>query len=107
LLVILTDLEQERIVATEDLTMLFDLSNAESEIAALLANGLGLAQIAETRGVATATVRAQLKVLFRKMDANRQSDLVRVMERMGRPAVRSRSAKRTRPGRAKKTRKSK
>ncbi|MBU6320191.1 MAG: helix-turn-helix transcriptional regulator [Alphaproteobacteria bacterium] len=72
---------------TNGLKLLFNLSPAESEIAGLLANGLTLQDIADARGVGRETVRAQIKRVFDKLDVRRQSDVVRIVERLRLPAA--------------------
>jgi DNA-binding CsgD family transcriptional regulator len=73
--------------AAASLRRLFNLSPAESEIASLLANGLTLQTIAETRGVGRETVRAQVKRVFDKLDVRRQADVVRIVERLRAPVA--------------------
>jgi DNA-binding CsgD family transcriptional regulator len=54
----------------------FDLTPAESKLAALIGNGLTLADAARQFNVSIATVRNQLKAVFLKTETRRQSDLV-------------------------------
>jgi CheY-like chemotaxis protein/DNA-binding CsgD family transcriptional regulator len=61
------------------LQKLFDLTQAERLLAAEIGAGANLADVAQTRGVALATVRSQLKSVFGKMGVTRQSDLVRAL----------------------------
>lgn len=86
IVLMLTDLGREAGVASGDLRSLFQLSSAEAEVAAAIARGLGVQEIADRRGVARETVRVQIKSLFRKMDANKQSDVVRLVDRIARLA---------------------
>ncbi|KQW38378.1 hypothetical protein ASC76_10165 [Rhizobacter sp. Root404] len=62
--------------ATVDLRQLFGLSSAEAELVALLASGFSPAAAADKRGVALATVRAQLKSIYFKMGANSMAQLL-------------------------------
>ena len=57
------------------LAQLFGLTAAESALMASIAGGLRLRQCAERRGVALATVRAQLRNVFVKTGAATQADL--------------------------------
>ena len=54
----------------------FDLTPAEAAVAAMLAEGRSVTQVAEQRGCAVATVRTQVKALFEKTGTARQVDLV-------------------------------
>jgi DNA-binding CsgD family transcriptional regulator len=54
----------------------FGLSQAEAEIAAALAGGMQLNEIAERRGASVETVRSQLKSLFAKLEVSTQAQLV-------------------------------
>jgi len=65
-----------------DVTLLaaaFGLTNAECRIAAMLAEGMSLKQIAETLGVQHDTVRKQLQSVYKKTATNRQPELVRLL----------------------------
>lgn len=63
-------------LATGDLRQLFGLSNAEAELVALIASGLSPSAAADKRGVAVATVRAQLKSIYFKTGANSMAQLL-------------------------------
>ncbi len=84
LLLVLVDLDRKGAAAAEDLIRLFDLSAAEADVAVRLSAGDSLAEIATGRKVSRETVRVQLKSVLRKMDAGRQSDVVRVIDRLAR-----------------------
>ncbi len=58
---------------------LYELTPAESKVAKGLVGGHTLDRIAEDAQVAPATVRAQLKTVFRKTDTGRQAELVSVI----------------------------
>ena len=58
------------------LSVLFDLSPAEADIAARLAAGADLSEVARDRGSSRETVRAQLKRLFAKTNTSTQAELV-------------------------------
>lgn len=61
------------------LRALYGLSDAETSLALLLADGLAPAEIAERRQVAVGTVRVQIKRIAAKLGCRRQSDIVRVV----------------------------
>lgn len=54
----------------------FGLTLAEAEVALALARGLSREEIAVARGVTPATVHAQLKAIFAKLDVSREVELV-------------------------------
>jgi DNA-binding CsgD family transcriptional regulator/PAS domain-containing protein len=58
------------------LARLFGATPAESRLAIALADGASLRQAAERLGITYETARSYLKVLFRKTDSRRQSQLV-------------------------------
>jgi DNA-binding CsgD family transcriptional regulator len=82
ILVMLTDLEANTTATAAELERLFDLSQAESHVAALLGQGHDPSEIARRRNVAVDTVRGQLKSIFRKLGAGRQSDVVSLLARL-------------------------
>lgn len=57
----------------------FGLTPAESRIAALLAEGLSLKEIAREQGTQHDTVRKQLRSIYQKTRTNRQPELVRLL----------------------------
>ena len=60
----------------EHLAMLYGLTATEARVAARLAAGRSVAEIADEHGVVVDTVRNQLKSSFAKTDTRRQSELV-------------------------------
>jgi DNA-binding CsgD family transcriptional regulator len=67
-------------IATDNvLRTLYELTHAEADLARLLADGHSLEEAAERRGVKPNTARSQLKRIFAKTGAKRQSDLVRIV----------------------------
>lgn len=58
---------------------LYGLSRAESRVAALLASGYRLEQVAESLDIAYETVRKHLKQIFGKTGTYRQAELVRML----------------------------
>src|SRR6476469_10232052 len=57
----------------------FGLTPAEARIAALLAEGLSLKEIARAQGTQHDTVRKQLGAIYQKTRTNRQPELVRLL----------------------------
>jgi len=82
ILVTITDLDANATATAAELERLFDLSQAESHVAALLGQGHAPSEIARRRNVAVDTVRGQLKSIFRKLGAGRQSDVVSLLARL-------------------------
>lgn len=66
-----------------DLAEFFGLSPAEARLAAALLTGQTLSQIAGNTGVRITTVRTQLGSILRKVGAERQSDLIRILSSTG------------------------
>ena len=62
-----------------ELRQRFGLTEAEAEVARLLAQGVTLDGIAKTRGVSIGTVRLQLKSIFGKTDVHKQGQLVALL----------------------------
>jgi DNA-binding CsgD family transcriptional regulator len=67
----------------EDLAEFFGLSPAEARLAAALLTGKTLSRIAASTGVRITTLRTQLSSILRKVDAERQSDLIRILSSTG------------------------
>jgi DNA-binding CsgD family transcriptional regulator len=67
----------------EDLAEFFGLSPAEARLAAALLTGKTLAQIAAGTGIRITTLRTQLGSILRKVGAERQSDLIRILSSTG------------------------
>jgi DNA-binding CsgD family transcriptional regulator/PAS domain-containing protein len=63
----------------EVLRDLFQLTRAEALLAAALANGQALPEAARALGIAHNTARAQLRLIFAKTGAHRQSQLVHLL----------------------------
>ena len=66
-------------IPAEILRQLLHLSQAEAEVAFLLAEGSSTKEIAFARGVSINTVRAQVRQIFEKAGVRRQSDLARLL----------------------------
>lgn len=63
----------------------YDLTAAEMDIACAIDIGLSVSELAKQRGVAVSTVRTQLYALMAKLDVNRQTDLIRLLQQYRRP----------------------
>lgn len=61
----------------------FDFTPAEARVAGALATGLSPKEISASLCVALSTVRSQLKAIYGKTGVNRQSELVRILLRVG------------------------
>jgi DNA-binding CsgD family transcriptional regulator len=81
-LIVVVDLHRHSRSA-EDLAGFFGLSPAEARLAAALLTGKTLAQIAAGTGVRITTLRTQLGSILRKVGAERQSDLIRILSSTG------------------------
>jgi DNA-binding CsgD family transcriptional regulator len=66
----------ERLIAT-----LFDLAPSEARLAALLTQGMTLAEAAAETGLTESTVRSYSKKIYAKVGVSRQTDLVRLILR--------------------------
>ncbi len=66
-----------------DLGEFFGLSPAEARLAAALLTGKTLSNIAANSGIRITTVRTQLGCILRKVGAERQSDLIRILSSTG------------------------
>jgi len=78
-LLFIGDPERPVIFDQTRIARLYGLSRAESRVAALLASGHRLEQIAERLGIAYETVRKHLKQIFGKTGTFRQAELVRML----------------------------
>jgi DNA-binding CsgD family transcriptional regulator len=67
------------------LRQIFGFTNAEAAIAAALACGQDIDEIAQARGVRPATIRNQIKGIFAKTDTRRQAELVALLLRSSAP----------------------
>jgi DNA-binding CsgD family transcriptional regulator len=79
LLLVLSDLGAADTGIEAELQDLFGLTDAEASIAAAIFGGFEPAEIARTRDVAETTVRKQIAAAYRKLDVNRQAELVRLL----------------------------
>lgn len=79
LVAVVTDLARRDPGAAGRLRGLYGLSQAEAEVAVLLAEGLSPAEIGDARRTSLGTVRAQVKAIASKLGARRQSEIVRAV----------------------------
>jgi DNA-binding CsgD family transcriptional regulator/PAS domain-containing protein len=73
------DPERPAVFDQTRIARLYGLSRAESRVAALLASGYRLEQVAESLDIAYETVRKHLKQIFGKTGTYRQAELVRML----------------------------
>jgi DNA-binding CsgD family transcriptional regulator len=78
-LVFVSDLAHRNNELAPRLSQLFGLSKAEARVAAGIAEGRRLTEIAEEFDVRMPTVRTQLRAVLKKVGASRQADLVRIV----------------------------
>ena len=76
---------------TKKLANLLGLTQAEAEVAALVAGGQAAAKIASFRRVSLHTVRSQIKSIFFKTDVSSQAQLTRLVKAL--PATRDRQGR--------------
>ncbi len=89
LLITLVDPEIAASTPEDDLRLVFSLSPAQANIAALLASGQSVEEIASARAVSVSTIRTQIKHVFEKMNVRRVGELVALV---GRVVARSRKS---------------
>jgi DNA-binding CsgD family transcriptional regulator len=75
----ISDPERKVEIATSALRQFYDLTTAETRLALVLLKGCSLKEAAATCGISHHTARSQLKSVFGKTSARRQSDLVRLL----------------------------
>jgi DNA-binding CsgD family transcriptional regulator len=81
-LVTLSSLAPKPPLSTNLLAGAFGLSPAEARLAAIMAGGIDLQTAAQELGVARDTARNQLKAIFAKTGAHRQSELVELLAKL-------------------------
>jgi DNA-binding CsgD family transcriptional regulator len=81
-LIIVVDPERHS-PSEKDLAEFFGLSPAEARLAAALLTGKTLSEIAASTGTRITTLRTQLGSILRKVGAERQSDLMRILSSTG------------------------
>lgn len=78
-MLLIYDPEANFTINAEYLERLFDLTSTETFVAARLAEGLSISEIAELRRCSTSTVRTHVKRLFQKTETSRQGELVQLI----------------------------
>ena len=81
-LLVLFDLDECLRPSEEMLRDAFELTKAESRLAARLACGESLQDIAEAFGISLGTARMQLKAIFAKTQTGRQAELAALLSRL-------------------------
>jgi DNA-binding CsgD family transcriptional regulator len=79
--VMIIDPDQDRAPQKTLLRQVFGLTDAEAMIAAALASGRDIDEIALARGVRPGTIRHQVKLIFAKTNTRRQAELVALLLR--------------------------
>jgi DNA-binding CsgD family transcriptional regulator len=75
-IVLINDTSKRMSVRPEWVAALLGITPAEARVVALVAQGLSVEEISTALNVAAGTVRVHLRNVFRKLNVNRQSDLV-------------------------------
>lgn len=78
-LFVVTDPDSALALAPPKLMALFDITQAEARVLALLVAGLTLEELTARLGVADSTIRTHIKRLLAKLGVRRQSELVRLV----------------------------
>jgi DNA-binding CsgD family transcriptional regulator len=81
-LVLVIDPEQEGAPAPEHALRLLGLTRSEARLAALVGGGCSRAEAAETLGISESTACDTAKQVYSKLDISRQSELVRLVDRL-------------------------
>lgn len=77
--VLISDPDCRSRIDTAGLATAYGLTRRESHLAALIADGFGPAEAAETLGISIGTARHYLKQVFEKTETHRQAELVRLL----------------------------
>jgi DNA-binding CsgD family transcriptional regulator len=81
-LLLLTDLEERRVVSPHSTEEVFGLTATQARVASLLAEGSSLAEIARDIGITPGTARNHLKAVFARTGTRRQGELVSLLSRL-------------------------
>ena len=84
-LMIISDPSSEHQNLQHILSIVFDLTASEANLAAALANGHSLSDYARNARIQVDTARSQLKAIFSKTHTHRQAELVALVFRMSNP----------------------
>ncbi|MXX90369.1 MAG: helix-turn-helix transcriptional regulator [Boseongicola sp. SB0677_bin_26] len=82
-LVLIVDPEEEQVVDPAEAAAVFDLTRMESRVAALLARGKSVSQIAASTGRKESTIRSHVKNMLAKHGCTRQAELARMVQSLG------------------------
>ncbi len=77
-LVFVIDPAKSDVVSTEGMQMLYQLTDAETEISSLLAQGLTTDEMADSRNITQGTARQYIKQILQKAGVNNRAQLVRL-----------------------------
>ncbi|OWJ65831.1 helix-turn-helix transcriptional regulator [Inquilinus limosus] len=77
--VLISDPDRRSRIDTAGLASAYGLTRRESDLAALIADGFGPAEAAESLGISIGTARHYLKQVFEKTETHRQAELVRLL----------------------------
>jgi DNA-binding CsgD family transcriptional regulator len=83
--IVFIDLEARLMLTAGDLRRVFNLTGAEERLADRLLREKSLKAAAESLGVATGTVRNQLKAIYQKTGTNGQGQLIALIASLARP----------------------
>lgn len=78
----ITDPERRTAPPVQRLAQMFGLTRAEARLASVLAAGQSLDAIADERGLSKNTLKTQLRALFAKTETDRQTELIRLLNRL-------------------------
>lgn len=84
-MIFITDPDRDEVISTVGMQKLFNLTDAESDICALLTTGHKAKDVADSRNVSIGTVRNQIQSVFDKTQTNSQLDLVRLALKVNLP----------------------
>lgn len=82
-MLVLIDLDGRSADVSADLRSGWGLTPREAELAMLLGEGRRIDQAAASLGISEQTARHHLKAIFRRLEIDRQTDLVRLITRLG------------------------
>ena len=88
-LLVMTPLTGPKVAAAELLEGLFDLTAAEAQVARQISLGRSVGDVATLHGVAESTIRTQLKAIFAKTGASRQTELMALLAAPSLPSSRA------------------
>ena len=92
-LVLVTDPQNHQAISSDGLKMLYNLSDAEQAISALVIEGLKNNEIADSRNVSMDTIKSQLKSLYAKTGTSDRLQLLRLAQNINIPVDRAENEK--------------